>query len=201
MKTMVYDYNPIHNYDRYEEYDDDENVTGSDSRHRDMTRGETGNQNRSGDSKRGSRSENEEHRNVSVNNTVTNTHNDTTDNQVTGFNGGALVTHDKSIVNGGGSDKTVGTNSDNVNGSGSVNDTADFKESSNYNNNVTDKETGGGTKNENIKRKHRAHLYGNIGVTTSQQMLEDQRRVVQFRVEDVIVRDFRDYFCLDVYLF
>lgn len=40
---------------------------------------------------------------------------------------------------------------------------------------------------------------GNIGVTTSQQMIEAQREVVQFNVYSYIVRSFIDRFCIELY--
>lgn len=40
---------------------------------------------------------------------------------------------------------------------------------------------------------------GNIGVTTTQQMIEAQRQVVLFNMVDVIVNDFKNRFCLLVY--
>lgn len=44
---------------------------------------------------------------------------------------------------------------------------------------------------------NRAH--GNIGVTTSQQMIESERKVVQFNMVQYIVDDFKQRFCLMVY--
>ncbi len=40
---------------------------------------------------------------------------------------------------------------------------------------------------------------GNIGVTTSQQMIEAQRNLVKFNIMDVIIQDFIDRFCLLLY--
>lgn len=47
--------------------------------------------------------------------------------------------------------------------------------------------------------KHRAHLYGNIGVTTSTQMLEDYLRVERFNIYEQIADIFVDEFCLLIY--
>lgn len=58
--------------------------------------------------------------------------------------------------------------------------------------NTTD-ETG----NRNLLRKGRAH--GNIGVTTSQQMLEAERDVALYNIIDVIINSFKNRFCLQVY--
>lgn len=46
---------------------------------------------------------------------------------------------------------------------------------------------------------HTAHLYGNIGVTTSQQMIEEERKVVEFNIYDYITDEFKSRFCLLVY--
>ena len=46
---------------------------------------------------------------------------------------------------------------------------------------------------------HSAHMYGNIGVTTSQQMIEAEREVVKFNIYDYITDDFKSRFCLLVY--
>ena len=43
------------------------------------------------------------------------------------------------------------------------------------------------------------HTFGNIGVTTTQQMLEAEREVVQFNIYDFIVKSFCDKFVLGVW--
>ena len=58
--------------------------------------------------------------------------------------------------------------------------------------NTTD-ETG----NRNLLRKGRAH--GNIGVTTSQKMIEAERDVALYNIIDVIINSFKNRFCLQVY--
>lgn len=46
---------------------------------------------------------------------------------------------------------------------------------------------------------HSEHAEGNIGVTTTQQMIKEEREIVDFSVYDVIVRDFVEQFCLLVW--
>ena len=58
--------------------------------------------------------------------------------------------------------------------------------------NTTD-ETG----NRNLLLKGRAHC--NIGVTTSQQMIEAERDVALYNIIDVIINSFKNRFCLQVY--
>ena len=49
------------------------------------------------------------------------------------------------------------------------------------------------------QNKHTAHLYGNIGVTTSTQMLEDYIRVERFCIYEQIADIFVDEFCIMIY--
>lgn len=46
---------------------------------------------------------------------------------------------------------------------------------------------------------HSGRIHGNIGVTTTQQMLESERELVNFDLVQTIANEFRDYFCLLVY--
>lgn len=73
------------------------------------------------------------------------------------------------------------------------------------NGSITNTETGKDTENENVNggrtgrhtRTGRAH--GNIGVTTSQQMIQSERDLVVFNLYDVITESFIENFCLMVY--
>lgn len=73
------------------------------------------------------------------------------------------------------------------------------------NGSITNTETGKDTENENVNggrtgrhtRTGRAH--GNIGVTTSQQMIQSERDLVIFNLYDVIAESFIENFCLMVY--
>lgn len=73
------------------------------------------------------------------------------------------------------------------------------------NGSITNTETGKDTENENVNggrtgrhtRIGRAH--GNIGVTTSQQMIQSERDLVIFNLYDVIAESFIENFCLMVY--
>lgn len=58
-------------------------------------------------------------------------------------------------------------------------------------------ESGSQTDNHSLARQGRA--YGNIGVTTTQQMIEQERKVSEYNIIDVIIDDFKRRFCLLVY--
>lgn len=55
------------------------------------------------------------------------------------------------------------------------------------------------TQNTTTSVKHSAHLYGNIGVTTTQQMLEEERKLLQYSVIRNIVEEFKNEFCILIY--
>ena len=63
--------------------------------------------------------------------------------------------------------------------------------------NTSDKLTGNDT--ETIKHKNTRTETGNIGVTTTQAMIKEEREVDQFVLEDYIIADFKRRFCLLVY--
>ena len=47
--------------------------------------------------------------------------------------------------------------------------------------------------------KRTARMWGNIGVTTTQQMIEEERRVSEFNISDYIIDSFKRRFCLMMY--
>lgn len=49
------------------------------------------------------------------------------------------------------------------------------------------------------KSKRKGRAYGNIGVTTTQQMIDEERRVVKFNISDYIIESFKRRFCLLIY--
>lgn len=66
--------------------------------------------------------------------------------------------------------------------------------------------TKGTTQNTNSQEEtgtnngeHVGHLHGNIGVTTTQAMINEEREVVKFNIVDYIIDSFKRRFCLLVY--
>lgn len=43
------------------------------------------------------------------------------------------------------------------------------------------------------------HIHGNIGVTTTQEMIKQEREIAEFSLESYIVEEFKSHFCLLVY--
>ena len=59
------------------------------------------------------------------------------------------------------------------------------------------KNTASSSANRQNKRTGRA--YGNIGVTTTQQMIEQERRISEFDIDHIIINEFKKTFCLLIY--
>ena len=51
----------------------------------------------------------------------------------------------------------------------------------------------------NSKGRRSGRSYGNIGVTTTQQMIEQERKIADFDVDHVIIQEFKKAFCLLIY--
>ena len=107
-----------------------------------------------------------------IRNTISNevTNSGNVTEQNTAFNAG-LADHAKEISN----------NNTNSNGSGST----------------TENESG--TSKRDLTHKRTGRTHGNIGVTTSQQMIQSEREVAMFNIYDVIAESFVENFCLMVY--
>ena len=65
--------------------------------------------------------------------------------------------------------------------------------------NKTDSLTHGEQVETSNEGSHTLHAYGNIGVTTSQQMLQQEREVDLFNLYDIIIESFKMRFCILVY--
>lgn len=89
------------------------------------------------------------------------------------------------------------TNNESVNSSGSANSVNTVN---GYNGDAEhDKQTTAGTSTTSRGNKHKARLYGNIGVTTSAQMLEGELEIRKQDLISIIVREFKENFCIMVY--
>ena len=143
-ETTKLKYDPIANYDRYEEWED--NNTGS-----------------MAGSSQGSSGHNSSSNNVDTT---------TTQQGRTGFNASAGMQP---------AAQQTSTNNSTATGSDNINDSNETQ---------TDSSSTG---------KHKGHMWGNIGVTTSQQMIESERSVASYNVVQQISHDFQDRFCIMIY--
>ena len=149
--TTNLEYNPIHNYDRTEEW----------------TEQETGNRNES-------RTQNQQSAGESSG-TVQNSGKNTVKSDVSAFNETTYTPKEMQTT-------TLGTENTS---SGTAKQTTDITDDTDENSSRNNTRTG--------------RAYGNIGVTTTQQMIEAERNVVKFNIVDYIVEDFKQRFCLLIY--
>lgn len=126
------EYNPLHNYDRYEEYTDTEKAKGTD---------------------------------VSSGSSTATDNTSNTENKAA-YDSNEFKPNAQSVI------------------AGTTTNTA--------NNNVTT--------NNDRELKHTAHLYGNIGVTTSAQMLRESRNVERWNLYENIAGLFISDWCIPIYL-
>lgn len=112
----------------------------------------------------------------------TNNGNDTNLNKVTGYNGNQMVDHDQATLN----------------HSHTIEDTNTGSNATNYG--KTETLTHGETISRVGENTRENHTSGNIGVTTSQQMLEQEIDIsYKINIFSIILESFKDRFCLLVY--
>ena len=166
----------------------------------------------------------------SDNKTTTNSGTDTTTNSVTSYDSNSLYVHDTSALQHGHSttENTTGSNNlshglkttetisgnntlehgkniattetetDNTTRQQTVNNSGSNSESGSFD--KTDSLTHGEAIERNATDTKESHISGNIGVTTSQQMLEQELEIsVKLNVMKIITESFKNRFCILVY--
>ena len=189
--AMFLEYNPIENYDRIEEWTDNrtDNRT-TEAGDTVVVDGQTQN----------SGAITHTTTNRTLNHTVTNmtTENIATnrqvDHKVVGYNDNTLVPHSQDLENGSLKDIQNGTTTDTENGV--VTDADSIKQE------VDNTTTRNASASEDITGNtiHKGRVHGNIGVTTSQQMLASELALVpQLNIINYIISSFKNRFCILVY--
>lgn len=162
-ETTQLQYNPIENYDRLEE--SEEQNTGISTAE---SSGTTSNSNT-------------QSRNTSQADNVSRSGTNTATNSATAYNSNTFADTAQTISSGSDDSSSISNGAEDISVSGSEN-TSTIGSASNTGNRIF---------------KSRTH--GNIGVTTSQQMIEAQREVVQFCMTEFIINEFIQRFCVMVY--
>lgn len=173
--TTQYEYDPIANYDRTETHTETVTHTGTDSTQRTDQMTHTGTDGTQ-------TSETATHTG-----TVSNQNGATDTVKKTGYNSDALQVTEQTEHTGNSTD----TNNLTDTGSGSATRTVNLADNS------TGTETLTRNLQDSVERSIRAK--GNIGVTTTQQMIEAERESVKFDMYKVICDDFIDAFCVFTY--
>ena len=147
INALNFDYEPLYNYDRYEEWTDGGTSSLTSDEGIDVS--------------------------TSTGNTTTDDLDATVDNNISAYDSATLQPDTQSVTD---SYETVGS---------------DTESTSSTTSNRTDS-----TEHET---SHSGHLYGNIGVTTSQQMLESELSVSEWNIIQHITDIFLNEFCVMVY--
>lgn len=182
-KALLIEYDPLNNYDRYEEYEDVENASRTDTGRFDTSR-ESSTESSGENIESGSNSSSS----TSSGNTSTS---GTTQHDISAYDSATMRENTKDTSSSSGTDSSTTSTSMTETKNGSDSESSSSSESG------TDTTSNTGKTDRTLK--HKAHLYGNIGVTTSQQMLESELNVVRFNLVEQITDCFVTEFCLMVY--
>ena len=182
-KSMLFDYNPIWNVDA--------NVTRTDSGKtlRDIERVKNGSENETLDLT------DQETVNLTdtrtLNLTDTETPNLTDTRSVKGFNSNTWAEAEKNVKTG--TDGTTHTGTDTLVRTGTDTVKRTGTDNTQYNDRETIEE---GSTNNNTYTERRT---GNIGVTTTQKMIEEERNIAEFSIINYICQSFKTRFCILIY--
>lgn len=169
--TTVLEYNPIHNYDRTEEWTENEKMldkrtlAGKELETRNLRTGETTRADSNGD--------------------VTTSGSVKSELNVSGYNESSYAPREQTID----TPDTLTANTLRTNGNRDVTDSGTVSIDKNDTENMD--------RNRDNIRTGRA--FGNIGVTTTQQMIQQERETVLFNMYKVITDSFIERFCLMIY--
>ena len=192
-------YDPLSNYDRTEEMEE----SGLESRNRNHDNSIVDN-NTVNDSELESNNSTTSSKGKNTSNSLgstadlTETNTETTDT-VAAFDSNTWSNKDKTVVDS--SVNTKGSNLQSVTGSDS-NDTETIDSRLNSRNSEGERKTSDiGSDNESAlhSRTHKLRAFGNIGVTTSQQMLQSELDIAAWNIYEHIVDMFVDEFCILLY--
>lgn len=211
IEALSEDFNPLYNYDRHEEYTDTEETgkTGKTTLEASGTSssGTTGQVTTSDTSSTDDIGTDTNSRTESGTETVDeDIDNDSTvENSVSAYDSSSYSPKDKTVTDQTTARDVSTTKSASISETFTKNDNTSTTASGST---ISESSTTGSTDDSsetnteesgNRLLKHEAHLYGNIGVTTSTQMLEDYLRVERWNIYENIADIFVDEFCIQIY--
>ena len=173
--TLHLEYNPIENYDRKEDIEE-KRVTGR------TTSGSTNGTNSENLSESSSGTSSGETSETGSENTTGENKRDVSAENATDYQADTKNTNTNTVGR-----KTDGTSSTETSQESSSDRSISMAAETSDTENTTDTLT------------HSNRTHGNIGVTTSQQMIQAERDLVRYSLIEEIAEDYRDAFCIDVY--
>lgn len=205
MAALTAEYNPLENYDRYEDWtrtpnlQDESKHTGSDNV---AASGKDSTQLSGSDTDTLSGEDTTTRSYTGYNESSTRTGDDTTERTVSAFDSGTYQPAEKTV-------EIFGSVKDSKDITGSYDDKTDYgkvdtmaygrkdeteygrKDTTTFNSTLTDRHTG--------DEKYTSHVHGNIGVTTATQMIEGTLELRKFDIYKEIARRFEHEFLVQVY--
>lgn len=172
LAALAVEYDPLNNYDRHEEYTDTEGIGDTETRSGTRT-----------DSRSGSTSATSA---AATNTTGSDTGSQETENQVSAFDASTYQAKDRS-------DTTTGSTTSSSTGTTSTNSQTSLESGS-----ESTADTRAASRNRLLQ--HSAHLFGNIGVTTSQEMLQAELSIAEWNLYDHITDLFLTEYIIPVYV-
>ena len=175
VKALEIEYDPLFNYDRTEEYTDTHSGSFNNTRNENGITGNTRTDNltRTDD--------------LTMTNNLTDTNDVTTTHSEKAYNDSNYVGTTQDVVDQ--DEKHTGT----VKNTGTVKDTGTVTDNGSFNSNA------GSNGTDAYTDIHKARLFGNIGVTTSQQMLQSELDIARWNLYEHIADLFAQEFCIMVY--
>ena len=187
VKALNIEYDPLYNYDRTEEYTDTHSGSFNNSRNESGTNGNTRTDNLS---------QSDDHTRTD-NLTMTNNLSDTNDVTLThsekAYNDSNYVGTTQDVTDQDESHTGTVTNTGTQRTAGTTTNTGTVTDSGNFSSNA------GANGTDNYTDIHNARLFGNIGVTTSQQMLQSELDIAHWNLYEHIADLFCQEFCVMVY--
>lgn len=203
VEALSIEYNPLENYDRMETYTD---YTQRDLAHHDTkenfnleTLDTLDKKTLDTENKRTLDTVNKRTLDTEDKETLDTT--DTTTNEVSAFDSNSYQASDKSTLERDGTDTMNHSGTDIMNNSGTDTMNNTGTEADQHSGSITNgfNEQNAGAENENVNVTHNARIHGNIGVTTSQQMLESQLNIATWNLYEHITDIFLEEFIIPVY--
>lgn len=205
-QTTQYEYNPIENYNRYEEGTEDSTGntahSGADETNNTVTHG--GADNKTSTMENSGRDSTTANRSSGGSDTTAGT--DKKGHWVAGFDAGTPTATDDGLFKQT-RDEDSASSTTTYGKTETGTDTTNYgkKETGNETINYNRNETGNETRNygQNIDTthsgRHNLHVHGNIGVMSSQSMIQEERNIALFNMYDIIIESFKERFCIMVY--
>lgn len=205
--ALTEEYNPLHNYDRQETEATEDHETHDQT---DAQRGTVSREYAGSDTvERTGTDSNAKTGTEALKKTGTDSYSEeqtssgNTTKQVTGYNASALADNDKSVTSGTGTGSSTNTHNTTDTTTHNTTDTTTHNTTDTTTHDTTDTETRNLTTSQDGGRDSRGsrtlHVAGNIGVTTSAQMLAGELDIRATDIYHIIMREFVRYFCLLVY--